>query len=375
MRTIPARRDDSDCQVSEDPSAPLALRGTARVLIASTRAADGTYEDRTGPLLVDWLRGRGLDQVEKRVVADGPDVGAALREAIDAGIDIVITSGGTGVSPTDVTPEQTAPVLTREMPGVLEAVRRRGAEKTATSLLSRGLAGMAGDSFVVNLPGSRGGVKDGIAVLDPILDHLLDQRDGGGHPEQEQAGPGHQQDERAAAGSASAPTVDASRGATPFGGPLEELRIPGDPEMGPAQERVLVASVGEDAVSVAALIEAVEDLRCGAVVTFDGVVRDHDGGRGVERLEYTAHPGAADVMAEVAREIAERYPDTLVAVAHRYGPLEIGDSALACAVAAPHRKQAFVACDDLVDTVKQRLPIWKHQHFEDGEDEWVGALG
>ncbi|MGO2720599.1 MAG: molybdenum cofactor biosynthesis protein MoaE, partial [Brachybacterium tyrofermentans] len=119
----------------------------------------------------------------------------------------------------------------------------------------------------------------------------------------------------------------------------------------------------------------VEDPRCGAVVTFDGVVRDHDGGRGVERLEYTAHPGAADVMAEVAREIAERYPDTLVAVAHRYGPLEIGDSALACAVAAPHRKQAFVACDDLVDTVKQRLPIWKHQHFEDGEDEWVGALG
>lgn len=137
----------------------------------------------------------------------------------------------------------------------------------------------------------------------------------------------------------------------------------------------MVASVGEDAVSVAALIEAVGDPRCGAVVTFDGVVRDHDGGRGVERLEYSAHPGAADVMTEVAREIAGRYPDTLVAVAHRYGPLHIGDSALACAVAAPHRKQAFAACDDLVDTVKQRLPIWKHQLFEDGEDEWVGALG
>ncbi|MGP9680507.1 molybdenum cofactor biosynthesis protein MoaE [Brachybacterium sp. AOP3-A1-3] len=377
MRTIPAQRDDSDCAATDDPSAPPSLRGTARVLIASTRAADGTYEDRTGPLLVKWLRGRGLDEVDKRVVADGPDVGAALREAIEAGIDIVITSGGTGVSPTDVTPEQTAPVLTREMPGVLEAVRRRGAEKTATSLLSRGLAGMAGDSFVVNLPGSRGGVKDGIVVLDPILDHLLDQRDGGGHPEQEQAGHGHghQQEKLAAQGPASAQTADPRRGATPFGGPLEELRIPGGPEMGPAHERVMVASVGEDAISVAALIETVDDSRCGAVVTFDGVVRDHDGGRGVERLEYTAHPGAADVMAEVAREIAERYPDTLVAVAHRYGPLEIGESALACAVAAPHRKQAFAACDDLVDTVKQRLPIWKHQHFADGEDEWVGALG
>lgn len=374
MRTIPAQRDDSDCAATDDPSAPPSLGGTARVLIASTRAADGTYEDRTGPLLVQWLRGRGLDDVEKRVVADGPDVGAALCEAIDAGIDIVITSGGTGVSPTDVTPEQTAPVLTREMPGVLEAVRRRGAEKTATSLLSRGLAGMAGDSFVVNLPGSRGGVKDGIAVLDPILDHLLDQRDGGGHPEQEQPGHGHQQEESAAERPASAP-ADPSRGATPFGGPTEELRIAEDPEMGPALERVRVASVSESAVSMAALIDAVGDSRCGAVVTFDGVVRDHDDGRGVERLEYAAHPGAADVMAEVAREIAERYPDTLVAVAHRYGPLEIGDSALACAVAAPHRKQAFAACDDLVDTVKQRLPIWKHQHFADGEDEWVGALG
>lgn len=370
MRTIPARRDDSDCQVSEDPSAPLALRGTARVLIASTRAADGTYEDRTGPLLVEWLRGRGLDDVEKRVVADGPDVGAALREAIDDGIDIVITSGGTGVSPTDVTPEQTAPVLTREMPGVLEAVRRRGAEKTATSLLSRGLAGMAGNSFVVNLPGSRGGVKDGIAVLDPILDHLMDQRDGGGHPEQEQ-----KQEQAAAGVTAVAEPSDPTRGATPFGGAPEELRIAEDPEMGPAPERVLVATVSESEVSVAALIEAVGDSRCGAVVTFDGVVRDHDGGRGVERLEYSAHPGAADVMREVALEIAERYPDTLVAVAHRYGPLQIGDSALACAIAAPHRKQAFAACDDLVDTVKQRVPIWKHQHFEDGEDEWVGALG
>lgn len=113
----------------------------------------------------------------------------------------------------------------------------------------------------------------------------------------------------------------------------------------------------------------------GAMVTFSGVVRDHDGGRGVERLEYSGHPSAPQVLAEVAGEIAERYPDTLIAVAHRVGRLEIGDSALVCAVAAPHRKQAFVACDELVDTVKQRVPIWKHQLFEDGESEWVGALG
>ena len=181
MKQMPAQRTDADYAVRDDPEAAPALAGTARVIIASTRASDGTYEDRTGPLLVDWLEGRGLDAVDKQIVPDGPAVGAALAAAIEGRIDIVITSGGTGISPTDVTPEQTAALIDREMPGILEAVRRIGAEKSPTSLLSRGLAGMAGRSFVVNLPGSRGGVKDGIRVLDPILDHLLEQRDGGGH--------------------------------------------------------------------------------------------------------------------------------------------------------------------------------------------------
>ena len=168
---------------------------------------------------------------------------------------------------------------------------------------------------------------------------------------------------------------DPTRGATPFGSDLAQLRIAGDPAMGDAAQRARLAEVGEEEITVAAMIDAVTDPRCGAVVTFDGVVRDHDDGRGVERLDYSAHPTAGAVIAEVAREIAERYPDTLVAVAHRCGPLAIGDSALVCAVAAPHRKQAFAACDELVDTVKQRVPIWKHQHFSDGASEWTGALG
>lgn len=181
MKEMPAQRSDADCTARrEDQEAP-ALRGSARVIIASTRAADGTYEDRTGPRLVEWLEGRGLDEVVRVVVSDGPEVGAAVGAAIADGVDVIVTSGGTGISPTDVTPEQTAPFIDREMPGVLEAVRRIGAETSPAAVLSRGLAGMAGRSFVVNLPGSRGGVKDGITVLDPILDHLLEQRNGGDH--------------------------------------------------------------------------------------------------------------------------------------------------------------------------------------------------
>jgi molybdopterin synthase catalytic subunit len=109
------------------------------------------------------------------------------------------------------------------------------------------------------------------------------------------------------------------------------------------------------------------------VVAFAGVVRDHDGGRAVSRLEYSAHPGAESVLAEVAAEVAARHPGIRIAVSHRVGPLEIGDVAVVAAVATPHRGEAFQACADLVDEVKARVPIWKHQHFADGADEWVGA--
>ncbi|OFJ51999.1 molybdenum cofactor biosynthesis protein MoaE [Mycolicibacterium grossiae] len=112
----------------------------------------------------------------------------------------------------------------------------------------------------------------------------------------------------------------------------------------------------------------------GAVVSFAGVVRDHDGGRGVTRLEYSSHPSAHDVLAEVAEEVARSAQGVrAIAVSHRVGALAIGDAALVAAVAADHRRAAFETCALLVDTVKERLPVWKHQFFADGSEEWVGS--
>lgn len=152
---------------------------TARIIIASTRASAGTYEDRSGPIIADWLAERGFESVVPQVVPDGDPVGQALREAV--GVDVVITSGGTGISPTDDTPAQTLAVLDYEIPGLADAIRRSGLPKVPTSVLSRGVAGVAGRTLIVNLPGSTGGVRDGLGVLADVLDHALDQLAGKDH--------------------------------------------------------------------------------------------------------------------------------------------------------------------------------------------------
>lgn len=133
------------------------------------------------------------------------------------------------------------------------------------------------------------------------------------------------------------------------------------------------ADVTTDAISAQALARLIEDRAAGAVVTFSGDVRDHDHGRTVERLDYEAHPSAAEVLAQVAADIATRFDVLAVAVQHRVGPLAIGDCALAAAVSAAHRGEAFAACAALVDEVKSRIPVWKHQYFADGTDEWVNC--
>jgi molybdenum cofactor synthesis domain-containing protein len=298
---------------------------TARVIAASNRAAAGVYEDKTGPVIVAWLRSRGFTVDDPVVVPDGEPVLVALRES--AGVDVVITTGGTGISPTDRTPEMTARLLDYEIPGLADAIRTAGLPAVPTAVLSRGVAGVMGRTLVINLPGSSGGVRDGLGVLDNVLTHALDQLRGGDHKQ---------------------PPAPAAS--------------------------VLRAEVTESPLSVEEHAALVANEASGAVVTFSGVVRDHDGGKGVTALEYEGHPSAKSVIEEVAADVATRHKGVrALAVSHRIGPLAIGDVALACAVAAEHRREAFAACADLVDDVKARLPIWKHQTFTDGTDEWVNC--
>lgn len=154
----------------------------AAVVVASNRAAAGVYEDATGPLIVDFLRELGFAVDAPLVVPDGEPVGAAIAAAAGAGARVVLTTGGTGLTPTDRTPEVTRALLDFEAPGIAEAIRAYGvANGVPSAVLSRGLAGVVGRCLVVNLPGSRGGVKDGLAVLRPMLVHAVEQVAGGDH--------------------------------------------------------------------------------------------------------------------------------------------------------------------------------------------------
>lgn len=178
---LPATTESRDGAAAESPDAPTFSR-TAVVVVASTGTAAGTRTDTTGPVLVDWLTARGFSVRGPLVYADA-EIAAGLADALSGAPALVVTTGGTGASPTDATPEATRAVLDRELPGVADAIRQRGTAKFPLAALSRGVAGLAGGTVVVNLPGSPGGVKDGTAVLEPLLDHLLAQVAGGGNHE------------------------------------------------------------------------------------------------------------------------------------------------------------------------------------------------
>ncbi len=163
--------------VNEDTALIRALAVTV-----SNRASAGVYQDRSGPVLAGLLRAAGCAVDGPLVVPDGEPVAAALRDALAQGYDVVVTTGGTGLTPGDLTPEMTRRVVEREIPGIAEALRSAGAAAGVPSaILSRGVAGVAGRTLIVNLPGSAGGVRDGMAVLAPVLGHAVSQINGGDH--------------------------------------------------------------------------------------------------------------------------------------------------------------------------------------------------
>ncbi len=157
--------------------------GTALVITVSTRAHAGVYADESGPMVSAALVEAGFVTDGPQLVPDGKAVGWALQDGIDHGYDVVITTGGTGLTPGDETPEQTRPLLDKDIPHLAAAIAQHGvAEGVPTAVLSRGLAGIAGRTLIVNLPGSRGGARDGMAVLGPLLAHAVSQLRGDDHP-------------------------------------------------------------------------------------------------------------------------------------------------------------------------------------------------
>ena len=154
----------------------------AQVITVSTRAAKGEWEDTSGPLIVEKLRTLNIECSAPLVIPDGEIVEVSLLKSIAEGLDLIITTGGTGHTPNDLTPEMTRRVIDRESPGISEAIRNYGiSQGVLTSALSRAISGIAKKTLIINLPGSSGGVKDGLKVLDGILLHALDQINGGDH--------------------------------------------------------------------------------------------------------------------------------------------------------------------------------------------------
>ena len=336
------------------PREPSGLR--AAVITCSDSAANGAATDTSGPLAAELLQALAYDVGPVTIVADDAVlIGRAVRHTIAAGARIVVLTGGTGAGPRDVTPEALRSAGLRELPGLGEAIRAASRVGVPTTDLSRTLGGILDGAVVLALPGSPGGVRDGLDAVGALLEHAAQMAAGGGHGRRPTGG------------------GDGARHGDPGASRVAQPTAPvvdSDVQMAGSDHQGLVRAT---AISEAEVAAEVSQAAAGAVVTFAGVVRDHDRGRSVAALHYEGHPDADRILAEVVAEALDR-PGVLAAAArHRIGDLAIGDLAFVAAVSAAHRREAFEACGWLVDEAKARLPIWKHQHFADGTDEWVNS--
>lgn len=328
--------------MGENTSASAPTR-RAHVIAVSTSAAAGRAPDTTGPTLVSWLTSLGFSVTGPEVVADGAHTQASLVAALAADPALIVTTGGTGLTPDDQTPEFTQLLIDRRIHGIERALTHAGMAHLPTAALSRGIAGVAGSTLIINLPGSAGAVRDAIETLSPIVLHACDQI---------------------------ADIRTHTRATPPQSTGTSEAPEP--PEPAPEPATVIEASITHDPLPTDAG-EKVRTDTCGAVVEFAGVIRNHDSGRtGITGLDYTSHPSAQATLKEVVATTSAMYPGTRVWCQHRVGALTVGDTAIIVAVAAAHRAQAFACCAAVVDRVKERVPIWKQQHYAGGGHDWVG---
>ena len=299
-------------------------RPARHVITASNRAAAGVYPDRGGPLIVAWLRERGYDVPEPTVAPDGAPVGEAMRAAVADGVDVVVTTGGTGISPTDATPEVTRELLDYEIPGSPTRSARRARRRCRRPCCRAGWPAWRAGRWSSTCPGRPAGCATGSPCS------------------------------TACSTTRSTSSAEATTDAVP---------------------RSSRAAVGEEPLDVAEHAALVEHAGAGAVVTFAGVVRDHDGGRAVAGLDYSAHPTAAAIVAEVAADVAGRADGR---ARGRGEPPDRRRSASATSrwpapwppTTAGRRSRRAPSWST---RSSERLPVWKHQAFADGTDEWVNS--
>ncbi len=330
------------------------MSSSIAVITVSDRSFVGARPDVSGPLAAHLLGEFGT-VTGPALVPDGIEsVQHAIAEAIRSGADVVVTTGGTGITPRDLTPEGTEPLLTRRLPGIEALMRNNPA--VATAALSRGLAGIATvhgrDAFVINAPGSTGGVRDVVAAVGPLLAHIVEQMRG-------------EETLHVTMAAAKPPVMNDHQTAT------WAIQHRGTNDGSDA--RVIRAGVSNEPIDMAQLIAEVNDDSAGAVVSFCGQVRNHDDARAVTAIDYEAHPDANVVVEQIVRQVEAGSGACKIAILHRVGHLDVGDVALGAAVSASHRNEAFAVLERVVEEVKLKLPVWKKQEFTDGSHEWTGC--